>query len=110
MALHWPRREELTLIASFRDSWLENFYLRDRRHRKIPADLADRLFRKLQILDDAVNQNDLRSPPSNHFESLKGRLKGKYSIRVNDQWRLIFKWDDANGTAEEVYLDDHSYR
>lgn len=102
--------QEQELIISFRDKWLENFYLQDRRHRKIPADLEERLFRKLQILDDARHQNDFRSPPSNHFESLRGKLKGKSSIRVNDQWRLIFKWDDTNGTVNDVYLDNHSYR
>jgi len=52
----------------------------------------------------------LCSPPSNHFEALHGRLAGKYSIRVNIRWRLIFGWDDSGGHAENVYLDDHSYR
>src|SRR3990172_4391970 len=97
------------LIRSFRDKWLEDFYLHDRRHRKIPANTEDRLFRKLQILDDAVNQRDLCSPPGNHFETLHGRLAEKYSIRVNIRWRLIFGWDDSGGHAENVYLDDHSY-
>ena len=98
------------MIRSFRDKWLESFYIRDRKHRKIPPDIEDRLFLKLQILDDAVDQRDLRSPPSNHFEALRGRLAGKYSIRVNIQWRLIFAWDDSAGHTEKVYLDDHTYR
>lgn len=98
------------MIQSFRDSWLKDFYLQDRKHRRIPADIEDRLFRKLQLIDDAVSQNDLRSPPSNHFEALRGRLRGRYSIRVNRQWRLVFQWDDTNGTADNIYLDDHSYR
>jgi proteic killer suppression protein len=98
------------VIKSFRDKWLEEFYLIDRRHRKIPADIAGRLFRKLQILDDAVDQRDLYSVPGNHFEALQGRLMGKYSIRVNVQWRLVFGWESPGGFAVNVYLDDHSYR
>lgn len=64
----------------------------------------------MQILDDSTCDADLRSPPSNYFEKLTGNLKGKYSIRVNDQWRLIFQWDNDRGEAESVYLDNHSYR
>ena len=98
------------MIRYFRDNWLEDFYIRDRRHRKIPSDIEDRLFRKLQILDDAVDRRDLRSPPSNHFEALQGRLAGRYSIRINLQWRLISDWDNTGGHAEIVYLYDHTYR
>ena len=83
---------------------------RDKRDRRIPPELQDRLFRKLQILDDAMSQRDLASPPSNQFEALQGRMAGKYSIRVNIQWRLIFKWEDTNASAEDIYLDNHSYR
>jgi proteic killer suppression protein len=53
---------------------------------------------------------DLRSLPSNHFEKLSGNLKGKCSIRVNKQWRLIFFWNDSGGEAVDVYLDNHDYR
>lgn len=53
---------------------------------------------------------DLRVPPSNHFEKLRGNLDGLHSIRVNQQWRLIFKWDGSRGKASGVYLDDHSYQ
>jgi proteic killer suppression protein len=49
-------------------------------------------------------------PLSNHFEKLRGALAGFCSIRVNDQWRLIFRWDADRGEAAGVYLDDHSYR
>jgi proteic killer suppression protein len=78
--------------------------------RYIPPDLEARLFRKLQLLDDATSDKDLRVPPSNHFEKLRGSLAGRHSIRVNDQWRVIFHWDGARGEADEVYLDNHSYR
>ena len=49
-------------------------------------------------------------PPSNHFEKLKGNLAGLRSIRVNKQYRLVFRWDGERGEAGGIYLDDHSYR
>jgi toxin HigB-1 len=96
------------MIIGWRDNWLKDFFERDVGSKKIPANLQDRLFRKLQLLDDATNDADLRVPPSNHIEKLRGKLEGWHSIRVNDQWRLIFKWSD--GKARNVYADNHSYR
>jgi toxin HigB-1 len=98
------------MIASFRDAWLRDFFVGDVRSRNIPADLEDRVFRKLQMIDDATTDQDLRVPPSHHFEKLRGNLAGLHSIRVNRQWRLVFRWDGARGEASSVYLDDHSYR
>jgi proteic killer suppression protein len=49
-------------------------------------------------------------PRSNHFEKLRGSLAGWHSIRVNEQWRLVFRWNGRRGEASEVYLDNHSYR
>ncbi|MEO6805866.1 MAG: type II toxin-antitoxin system RelE/ParE family toxin [Edaphobacter sp.] len=96
------------MILDWRDTWLRDYFEKDVGSKKIPADLRDRLFRKLQLLDDASNDADLRIPPSNHFEKLRGKLEGWHSIRVNSQWRLIFKWSD--GKARNVYLDNHSHR
>ena len=96
------------MIESWRDVWLRDFFVGNSRPRQIPADLRDRLFRKLQLLDDATTDADLQVPPSNHFEKLSRHLDGWHSIRVNQQWRLIFLW--SNGNASAVYLDDHSYR
>ena len=98
------------MISSFRDDWLRAFFVDDVHSRNIPSDLETRLFRKLQMLDDATTDLDLRVPPSNHFEKLRGKLEGFHSIRVNSQWRLIFRWDGRRGEASGVYLDDHSYR
>jgi len=98
------------LIESFGEKWLRDYFERDKPSRKIPADIDQRLFRKLQMVDDAVCDQDLRMPPSNHFEKLSGHLQGWYSIRVNDQWRLIFEWDGSTGQASKVYLDKHEYR
>jgi proteic killer suppression protein len=98
------------MIVSFRDEWLRLFFVEDMRSRHIPSDLESRLFRKLQMVDDATTDQDLRVPPSNHFEKLRGNLAGFHSIRVNSQWRLVFQWDGSRGEAEGVYLDDHGYR
>ena len=98
------------MIVSFRDEWLRAFFVEDMRSRNIPSDLENRLFRKLQMIDDATTDQDLRVPPSNHFEKLRGNLAGLHAIRVNSQWRLVFRWDGSRGEAERVYLDDHSYR
>ena len=92
------------MIHSFRDQWLQDFYLVDKGSKKISSEIKDRLFRKLQLIDDATCDLrpatcdlrpatwdlDLRSPPSNHFEKLRGRLASKHSIRINKQWRLVF--------------------
>ena len=98
------------MIVSFRDDWLGEFFLNDTRSPSIPPDLESRLFRKLQMIDDATTDLDLRVPPSNHFEKLRGKLDGWHSIRVNKQWRLIFQWNSGRGEATNIYLDDHSYR
>jgi len=98
------------MISTFRDEWLRTFFVDDVRSRNIPPDLGNRLFRKLQMIDDATTDQDLRLPPSNHFEKLRGNLAGFHSIRVNKQWRLVFQWYGSQGEAKDIYLDDHSYR
>ena len=98
------------MIRNFRDKWLKEFFENDISHKKIPAVIRRNLFRKLQLIDDATCDLDLRSPPGNHFEKLSGKLKGRCSIRINRQWRLIFIWEDIRGEAEEIYLDNHDYR
>ena len=98
------------MIQSFRDRWLQDFYLENKAGKKIPVEIEGRLFRKLQLIDDATCDLDLRSPPSNHFEKLKGKLAGKHSIRINKQWRLVFTWTGEIGEARGIYLDNHDYR
>ena len=98
------------MIVNFRDEWLRAFFVADARSRHILSDIESRLFRELQMIDDATTDQDLRVPPSNHVEKLRGNLAGFHSIRVNNQWRLVFRWDGRSGEAEGVYLDDHSYR
>ncbi len=98
------------MISGFRDAWLRNFFVEDLRSRNIPPDLETRLFRKLQMIDDVTTDQDLRVPPSNHFEKLRGNLESFHSVRVNKQWRLVFRWNGGRGEASGVYLDGHSYR
>jgi proteic killer suppression protein len=62
------------------------------------------------MMDDSTSDQDLRVPPSNHFEKLRGKLAGFHSIRVNKQWRLVFRRDSSRGEAADIDLDDHSYR
>jgi len=97
------------VILNFRDNWLRQFFVEDIPSKRIPPDLEGSLFRKLQLIDDANTEQDLRVPPGNHFEKLKGHLAGFYSIRVNKQWRLIFQWNSSRGEATGVYLDAHRY-
>lgn len=82
------------MISSFADKEIEKFFLYGKiSHRKGWFQVGKIVKRKLDMIDYARDLIDLRSPPSNCFEKLKGDLEGFYSIRVNDQWRIIFKWD-----------------
>ena len=95
------------MAVKFKKQWLEAFYEDDISHSKIPKTIETALYRKIQILDAAKEECDLRIPPGNRFEHLTGQLEGWCSIRVNKQYRLIFKWVD--GVALETYLDPHKY-
>lgn len=95
------------MALTFKDKWLEAFYEENKQHRLIPSSIENVLFRKLEILDAAMAESDLRVPPGNRFEHLSGNLKSFWSIRVNKQYRLIFKWVD--GVALDTYLDPHRY-
>lgn len=72
---------------------------------KLPIDIQNVARRKLRIIDAAMNINDLRIPPSNHLEKLKGNLKDKYSIRINDKYRIIFKWEGDD--AYEIKIENY---
>ena len=85
------------MIVGFRDEWLRAFFVDDARSRSIPPDLETRLFRKLLMIDDATTDQDLRVPPSNRFEKIRGNLQGFHSIAStsNGGW-------SSDGTAAEV--------
>lgn len=94
-------------IGSFRDHWLSDFFMFETSHKKIPPGIQAPLARKLDIINAATTYKDLMSPPGNRYEELEGKLKGYSSIRVNKQYRLIFKW--INGKALDIWLDAHEY-
>jgi proteic killer suppression protein len=75
------------MAVEFRDKWLEEFYESDAGHRKIPASIKDALFRKLQLLDAATAEADLKAPSGNRLEHLQGNYAGWRSIRVNKKYR-----------------------
>lgn len=71
-----------------------------------PSELQDIARRKLRMLNNSQNIADLMIPPSNKLEKLRGNLKEYYSIRINDKWRIIFKWNNGNATDVEI-IDYH---
>jgi len=76
------------------------------RVKKWPVEIQNIGRRKLRMLNNSVNLADLRVPPSNRLEKLAGKLKEYYSIRINDQWRIIFKWNAGNASSVEI-IDYH---
>ena len=92
------------MIRSFADSETERLFL-EGRSRRLGADLVKRAKRKLQVLDSASSLKDLASPPGNRLEALRGNRKGQHSIRVNNQFRICFRWQ--NGDAYEVEVTDY---
>ena len=73
---------------------------------KMPNEIQQVGRRKLRMLNNSQNLNDLKIPPSNRLEKLTGNLKEYYSIRINDQWRIIFKWKE-NNSSEVTIIDYH---
>ena len=74
--------------------------------KKLPRAIQEVARRKLRMINNSVNITDLRIPPANRLEKLKGNLKEFSSIRINDQWRIIFKWQEGNA-AEVAIVDYH---
>jgi proteic killer suppression protein len=72
------------------------------RSKRLPDEIQQIARRKLRMLNNSMNINDLIIPPSNSLEKLKGDLKDYYSIRINDQWRIIFHWDNGHSTTVEI--------
>ena len=92
------------MIKSFRCRETERIYRRET-SRKFPLPIQQRAFMKLNALDAALSLEDLRLPPSNQLEALKKDRKGQWSIRINQQWRICFKW--MEGHAEQVEIVDY---
>ncbi|TDI83923.1 MAG: type II toxin-antitoxin system RelE/ParE family toxin [Chloroflexi bacterium] len=79
---------------------------RRQRSRKLPADIQQVAYRKLRYLKNARTLQDLRIPPANRLEKLKGDRAGQHSIRVNDQWRICFRWQGSDAYDVEI-VDYH---
>ena len=92
------------MIINFFNSETKEFYAAGF-SKRIPANIQKAAIRKLDMLDAAEKIEDLKAPPANRFEALKGNLKGFYSIRVNDRYRIVFKFKNRN--AYDVYITDY---
>ena len=92
------------MIVSFGTKETEKIW-NGERVKKLPSDIQETSRRKLRMLNNSQNLTDLTIPPSNKLEKLKSNLKEFYSIRINNQWRIIFKWN--NGNAFEVEIIDY---
>lgn len=93
------------MIISFGNTETEQVW-NGTRVKKLPGEIQQVSRRKLRMLNNSVDLADLRIPPSNRLEKLTGKLQGFYSIRVNDQWRIIFKWNTGNATEVKI-IDYH---
>jgi len=92
------------MISSFGSKQTERIW-NGERVKKMPLEIQNVGRRKLRMINNSIDVNDLRIPPSNRLEKLGGNLKEYYSVRINKQWRIIFKWN--NGNASEVEIVDY---
>ena len=92
------------MIKSFADKTTSALFT-GRRIRRLPPDIQRRSYAKLQLLDAADTLEFLRIPPSNRLERLRGDREGQWSIRINDQWRICFRWQDRD--AHDVEVTDY---
>ena len=93
------------MILDFSSKDTEKIWLGER-VAKLPLEIQQIGRRKLRMLHNSQNLADLRIPPSNRLEKLSGTLKDFYSIRINDQWRIVFKWLDGNASGVKI-IDYH---
>ena len=92
------------MIQGFKDKETEKVFRREF-SKRLPQDIQRIALRKLVVLHAATTLEELKVPPSNHLEALKGSRKGQHSIRVNQQWRICFEW--RNGEARQVEIVDY---
>jgi len=92
------------VIKSFKDDETRKIYQRQR-SRKFPFDIQQVALRKLRMINNAVTINDLRIPPANRLEKLSGDRAGQWSVRINDQWRVCFRWEGSD--AYDVEITDY---
>lgn len=90
------------MIVSFRNDETATIWS-GRRSRRLPSDIQASALRKLRLLNNAKQLDDLRVPPGNRLEALKGNRVGQHSIRINDQWRICFVWKDNNAQIVDYH-------
>ena len=93
------------MIRTFRDRETELVWA-GVRSRKLPPEIQEIALRKLRLLNQARSPSDLRVPPGNRLEALKGRRRGQHSIRINDQWRICLVWEEGGASHVEI-VDYH---
>jgi len=93
------------MIKSFQGKETERIW-QGRRSRRLPQNIQQAARRKLRMINNAHTLDDLRVPPANRLEALRGDRAGQYSIRINDQWRLCFVWDQGDALGVEI-VDYH---
>lgn len=92
------------MIKSFKDEETRKIYQRER-SRRLPPEIQQIALRKLRMLNNATSLKDLQVPPANRLEKLSGNRSGQWSIRINDQWRVCFVWQQDH--AYEVEIVDY---
>jgi proteic killer suppression protein len=93
------------MIRTFKNKETEKIFRRNY-SKKYPSDIHRIAFRKLRMINRAQNINDLRAPPANRLEKMKGNRSGQYSVRINDQWRICFEWYDNDAFKVDI-VDYH---
>ena len=89
------------MIKNFKDAETQKIYQRQR-SRKLPSDIQQVALRKLRMINNSFSINDLRIPPANRLEKLSGNRAGQWSIRINDQWRICFRWEGSDAIDVEI--------
>jgi proteic killer suppression protein len=92
------------VIRSFADKETQKIW-NEQHSKRIPADIQQRALNKLAMISQATTMDDLRIPPANRLEALKGNRSGQHSIRINQQWRICFRW--IAGDAHDVEITDY---
>ena len=89
------------MIKNFKDDETQKIYQRQH-SRKLPSNIQQVALRKLRMLNNSISINDLRIPPANRLEKLSGNRAGQWSIRINDQWRVCFRWEGSDALDVEI--------
>ena len=89
------------MIKTFKNDETQKIYQRQR-SRKLPSDIQQVALRELRMINNSVTINDLRVPPANRLEKLSGNRAGLWSIRINDQWRVCFRWEGSDAYDVEI--------